>query len=84
MKLFKKKLTLDRPATYEIKIPGHLDEKWTVWDGRMTLSRSAEREGRAFLQRMVWYNVSADSLDWNWERLASSTRISSTVFEVGF
>jgi hypothetical protein len=31
----KRKLTLDNPATYQIKVPGHLDESWTEWDGRM-------------------------------------------------
>jgi hypothetical protein len=35
---------------------------------RMVLSREAMREGKAFLQRMVFYNIGADALDWNWER----------------
>jgi len=38
----KRKLTLDRPATYEIKVPGHLDESWTEWDGRMTITIESE------------------------------------------
>ena len=38
MKQLKQKLTLDQPATYEIKVPGHLDESWTEWDGRMTVA----------------------------------------------
>jgi hypothetical protein len=38
MKEVKRKLTLDRPATYEIKVPGHLDESWTEWNGRMTVT----------------------------------------------
>ncbi len=32
------KLTLDRPATYQIKVPGHLDESWIEWAGRMTVA----------------------------------------------
>ena len=27
----KYKLTLDRLATYQIKVPGHLDESWSDW-----------------------------------------------------
>jgi hypothetical protein len=41
----KQKLTLDRPATYEIKVPGHLDESWTEWDGRMTISVNTGDDG---------------------------------------
>ena len=25
-------------------------------------------DGQTFLQRMVWYAITADSLEWNWER----------------
>ena len=46
MKHIKQKLTLDRPATYQIKVPGHLDESWTEWDGRMTLSVESESDGQ--------------------------------------
>ena len=38
MKKDKKKLTLDRPATYQIKVPGVLDERWSDWNGGMTVS----------------------------------------------
>jgi hypothetical protein len=34
----------------------------------MVLSRRAERDGKTFLQRMVFYNISDHALDWNWER----------------
>ena len=34
----KQKLTLDRPATYQIKVPGELDESWSDWVGGMTIS----------------------------------------------
>ena len=40
----KKKLTLDQPATYEIKVPGILDEKWLDWNGGMTVKTENERE----------------------------------------
>jgi hypothetical protein len=42
MKEVKRKLTLDRPATYQIKVPGHLDESWKVWDQRMTITIEME------------------------------------------
>ena len=40
-----RKLTLDRPATYQIKVPGHLDESWREWDGRMTVTTKSEADG---------------------------------------
>jgi hypothetical protein len=42
MKKFKQKLTLDRPAIYEIKVPGHLDESWSDWTGEMTVVVESE------------------------------------------
>jgi hypothetical protein len=45
MKQIKGKLTLDRPTTYQIKVPGHLDESWTEWDGRMTVATKSEGDG---------------------------------------
>ena len=45
MKKSKQKLTLDRPVTYEIKVPGHLDESWSEWDGRMTITIESSGEG---------------------------------------
>ena len=45
MKDIKRKLTLDRPATYQIKVPGHLDESWTQWDERMTVTVESEDDG---------------------------------------
>jgi hypothetical protein len=38
----KQKLTLDKPATYQIKVPGHLDESWADWAGRMTVTVESE------------------------------------------
>ncbi len=38
MKEVKQKLTLDQPATYQIKVPGHLDERWSDWAGGMTIT----------------------------------------------
>ena len=41
----KQKLTLDRPATYQIKVPGHLDESWSDWDGKMTITIESDVDG---------------------------------------
>jgi hypothetical protein len=41
----KQKLTLDRPATYEIKVPGHFDESWSVWPERMTITVESADDG---------------------------------------
>jgi len=37
MKMNEQKLTLDRPVTYQIKVPGALDKKWLDWNGGMTV-----------------------------------------------
>ena len=29
---------LDRPATYQIKVQGHLDHRWSDWFGGMTIT----------------------------------------------
>ena len=42
--MVKKKLTLDQPATYEIKVPGILDEKWLDWNGGMAIWNQNEPE----------------------------------------
>ena len=38
MKTNKQKITLDRPVTYQIKVPGALDKKWLDWNGGMTVT----------------------------------------------
>jgi hypothetical protein len=44
----KHKLTLDRPATYQIKVPGHLDVQWTEWVGGMTIGIGNDAGGLPF------------------------------------
>jgi hypothetical protein len=39
------KLTLDRLATYEIKVPGELDTGWADWAGSMTYTVESAIEG---------------------------------------
>jgi hypothetical protein len=45
MKDIKQKLTLDQPATYQIKVPGALGERWSEWAGRMTITVESEGDG---------------------------------------
>jgi len=48
---------------------GYLDFTGGLVDDRMLLSRAAvDLEGQPIIQRMVWYNITPDALDWNWER----------------
>ena len=39
------KLSLHRPTTYEIRVPGQLDESWSDWAGGMTIAVEAEGVG---------------------------------------
>ncbi len=41
----KQKLTLDKPATYQIKVPGYLNESWSEWVGGMTVKVESEGDG---------------------------------------
>ena len=44
-KQVKQKLTLDQPATYQIKVPGHIGENWSDWAGEMTITVDSESDG---------------------------------------
>lgn len=39
------KLTLHRPATYQIKVPGHLGASWSDWAEGMTITVECEGDG---------------------------------------
>jgi len=41
----KQKLTLDQPATYQIKVPGEISESWSEWTGGMTITVESEGDG---------------------------------------
>jgi hypothetical protein len=41
----RQKLTLDRPVTYQIKVPGHIGESWSGWTGGMTITVKSEGDG---------------------------------------
>jgi hypothetical protein len=45
MKKVKQKLTLAQPATYQIKVPGHLDPSRSEWAEGMTITVKSEGDG---------------------------------------
>ena len=42
----KHKLTLDGKVTYQIKVPGHLDENWFEWGEEMTVTVDSDIDGK--------------------------------------
>jgi hypothetical protein len=44
MRALKQKPTLDRPATYQVQVPGELDESWSDWIQGMTIAVESEGE----------------------------------------
>ncbi len=47
---------------------GYLDFIGEFADGKMMLSRETISQEKPIKQRMVFYNITKDGLDWNWER----------------
>jgi len=45
MDIIKNKLTLDRTVTYEVKVPGRIDENWVEWTGWMTMTCESKEDG---------------------------------------
>ena len=45
MKNTSEKLGLDQPGTYEIKVPGRLDDSWSEWFEGMTITVEHSDEG---------------------------------------
>jgi hypothetical protein len=41
----KHKLTLYQPATYQIKVPGEIGQRWSDWVGGMTIVVKREDDG---------------------------------------
>ena len=46
----------------------YLDFTGGFTGGKMILSRNAIVRGETCKQRMVWFEIRADKLEWNWER----------------
>ena len=41
----KHKLTLDQPATYQIRVQGELDKRWTDWGRDLTITIESDSDG---------------------------------------
>lgn len=57
-----------RQQTWVDNQGGYLDFVGEFADGKMILSREFVKDGERIRQRMVWDNITADTLDWNWEK----------------
>jgi hypothetical protein len=62
------KTTKQWQQTWVDNTGGYLDFVGEFKDGKMILGRKATKDGKEFLQRMVWYDIATDALEWNWER----------------
>jgi hypothetical protein len=63
---------------------GYLDFVGALEEGRMILQRSTLRQGQAFLQRMVWYNIEHNQFDWNWERSDDDGRTWQALWQIHY
>ncbi len=43
-----RKLSLDRPVKYQIKVPGRIGESWSDWVGDMTIRVESEGDGSLY------------------------------------
>ena len=61
-----------------------LDFDGALEDGRMVFARQAERDGKRFAQRMVFDDVTRDSLTWRWQRSDDGGRTWKTLWEIAY
>ena len=53
-------------------------------DGRMVLQREATIQGKTIQQRMVWADVTADSIEWSWERSEDDGQTWQAVWQIHY
>ena len=53
-------------------------------DGAMILRREAVVDDQPVHQRMVWYNISENELDWNWDRSNDGGQSWQTVWHIHY
>ncbi|MBT3337988.1 MAG: DUF1579 family protein [Anaerolineae bacterium] len=63
---------------------GYLDFVGEFTDGKMVLSRDAIVQGKAITQRMVFYNIAKNELDWNWERSKDGGKTWQVVWHIHY
>lgn len=63
----------------------YLDFTGEFRDGKMILGREATgADGKNFLQRMVWYNITGKAFDWNWERSTDGGKTWTLVWKIAY
>lgn len=63
----------------------YLDFVGEFEDGKMSLSRKAvSPKGENILQRMVFYNISANEFDWNWERSKDNGKTWEVMWQIHY
>ncbi|MBI4428774.1 MAG: DUF1579 family protein [Ignavibacteriales bacterium] len=63
---------------------GYLDFLGGLDGGKMILERKTTMNGKTVLQRMVWYNIIANELDWNWERSEDNGKTWKTLWSIHY
>jgi hypothetical protein len=63
---------------------GYLDFEGGIDGGRMVLARRATIDGQQVLQRMVWYDITDQSLNWNWERSGDDGASWTVLWEIRY
>ena len=63
---------------------GYLDFSGGFADGKMILERDAVIEGRPVKQRMVWYNIQPDALEWDWQRSDDGGQTWKTLWHIDY
>lgn len=63
---------------------GYLDFTGNWQEDKMILSRSAEIRGVKTMQRMVWYNISPDKFDWNWEKSVDNGKTWTVSWKINY
>jgi hypothetical protein len=64
---------------------GYLDFWGAFADSTMILSRTAtDSAGVQYMQRMVWFNIEANSLDWHWERSDDAGKTWRTLWAIHY
>jgi putative intracellular protease/amidase len=53
-------------------------------DGKMILQRKAVINRKEAIQRMVWYNITKDKLDWNWERSEDDGKTWNVLWKIAY
>ena len=63
---------------------GYLDfiGKWE--EDKMILSRSVDIKGVITMQRMIWYNISQDKFDWNWEKSTDNGKTWTVSWKINY